>query len=571
MRISPNLWFLLFVSVVPSFLYAQFRGSAGMGITTYRNAEGTDTSSGDRALTPKLQLAYTHKFTPLSSLDLTSFSGYDLYLRKNERSYLTLSLAAEFETYLSNKDVILSEAKASSIPVAASAYPEISGRLTALADSTLALHTGVERTALTKDAIADIQSDVTATLIAYAALLTEMGLTQSFKEVLADELATIKTRTSLLGAPAADLKRYYATTDSLTALLDSTAAESDFSPSPSAPDARAQSNHTEETNEQASLITLVLMDAGLENFSSSIFYPRYYLSPITTTTYATQLSIPLRVDRKAYRASYERYSYTSLRATPRIEWYPSHTLGLGFDYRFNHTKFPGSSLYTFTEHAGRFDARLELSSYLCLVGEFGFGGRSYPNPMSIGDTFRLPGGRIITTTYTAPSAYTRLSPGIGFVFFPTEKFSIGIAGRTTWNPADSVTYLGGISARRFSNNSYFGLASDESYIYEVTSLVAAASWLLPSEIELGADVISEHRAYPPPPFIRGRLPSATRADDALWLTGSLSKYILYDERKLGFITSLYHRLSFIYTDIQSNLSGFSYSDLSFSFDISAGF
>lgn len=558
MRVVASLCTCLIVVsqfVLYSVSHGQLSGSAGVSIASYRNAEGTDTVSPDRTVSPELLLEYEHKFSPTVSLRPSINMQYDLYMRKAERSHFTLQPELEFKAYLSNLKAIREESERKTLTTA-SVYQHIGIALNALADSTMALRIGAERTAMKSDALDDLQSDITATLLAYVSLLEEMGLTQSFKEVLIDELLSIKERAGLLGVPKNDLTSFRTTVDSTILALRNTIAESDFMLAPSTSETDDVSEDVKQETTSPSIITLVTKTNSLEHFSSSNFYPKYFLEDASAKTYATLLEIPLTFDYRLNRKNYNSYNYNSLRIQPRLEIYPSHKASLGLDYHFERSNFPNEGLYSFNEHAFRIDGRIDLASMICVIPEFEIGRRSYPNPMKI--SARL-GQR--TFTYSAPHNYVRLAPALGVIFFPLEKFSFGASLRYTANPSDTVIYLGGIESQRVTSSSFYGLASDESYIYEATSFSAAINLILPAELELGADVISEHRAYPPPPKIPATR-SLTRTDDALWITSSLSRSFTYERNVLGFVKSMYPRLSVTYTILESNISGFSYSDLS---------
>lgn len=561
---------LLFMMSPPDSA-AQFSGTVGLTFTTYRNAEGTDSSTGDRSFTPDLSLEYLARISPIASITPSLAFQYDLYAEKPERSNYTLYPEIAYKLYLSNQDAIRNEAAASTASnTLDSATQLIANAIEALADSTLDLRTGVERSAMKADAIEDMQSDITATLLAYQSLLQEMGLTESFKEVFLDELKSINERIELLGVPAQDLARYRRTLEDTKKTISDAIAASDFSLSASTGGDELETVSEEKTEEEhASIITLI--GSGLEHFSSSRFYTKYYQGPVYATTYASKLTLPLTLTHKKYRPDYNTYTYTATRIQPHLDLYPSHTVGIGIDYFFERSNFPESDLYTFNEHSLRLDSRIELSGWLALVGELGIGRRSYAETMSFTVTQGGGGGQgQKRTTYTSPTNYFRIAPAAALIAFPGEKLSLGAALRITRNPASGVTYLGGISSQRITTSNYFGLASDESYIYEGTSFSAAITALLPLDIETGLDFMREHRAYPPPPSIRG-LSFATRSDDAMWITGALSKYITLDKDLLGFIESLYPRLTVTYTDLASNLDGFSYTDFSISAGISLGF
>jgi hypothetical protein len=321
---------------------------------------------------------------------------------------------------------------------------------------------------------------------------------------------------------------------------------------------------------EAPIITLVNTQTPFSEIRSEDINSEEYLTPMTKETLATLLSVPVSFESQSNSDIYKIYSYSTFEFKPRLDFYFSDKAGLGITYDFNSTTFPFDTVYAGTENALRLDNRIEILSGAVLITEGGLASKHFEHPIQY---YVSVTGKPKNSTLVITSAnYMHFFLGGGFVFFPAERFSFGLAASLKRSP-ELRPYL--FDSLLTARSQLGGRVNGDEYSYNLTRETIYALWKSFWDINFTFDFSYETRHYANIELQRrnAKLPKLNiQRDDHGPIIGlNLSKEIFFASRLVNIFQSLTPGLNFLSTHYTSTVEQFNYKDFTTMLTFEFGF
>ncbi len=600
---------------------AQFSGSITLSGYRSTNVEGRDSTTPDNTLNPSLDLLYNWTISDPSSIKFEATLTPNISTQVNSRSYIKSFWGVTGNFYLSDieedskhsllapikisppqtsknsekpkvpPNVVTREAVVAIKPVPADLGQIASVKLATLSELLDSFDIDMKGlSADSTDAASDLKDSVSEAVLALSDVLATQVTTESITDVVTTELVKQKKIFSQVpmenihkleiirdfediidglraGKPQSDiLQAPKPTTDVVT-----------ISPSPATSSsertdliAQAMARLQEEVKvttaiKNAPLITLVNSQTTFNEFSSQDILLKEDILSLNKKTLATLLSIPITLETQTNKDAYKIYSYSTFELKPRLDYYFSSKAGVGISYDLSNTKFPYDTVYEGVENKIRFDGRFEITTGIVLAAEAGLGFRGFDHPLQY---LVQPTKRIIKTG----SSFSHFLVGAAVLFFPANRFNIGIAGGITRSSKLRPYLVDLISSR----SSIGGSTNDDSYSYDLTRVNVFSLWRIFWDINFALDLSYENRKYADISIPRGiakrlQLPTGPRSDKGPQFGLDVSREFLFDSRLISIFNSFTPVFDIQSSKYTSTQPTFSYKDVTSTLSLEFGF